>query len=107
MQEIEIRGTELVVSDEIAKELEAYKGFQVFKTEIENKEKLFRLKLKEAMKAAGVNKVTLEGVGTFSYIRPTTRKTFDSKRFKVDHPDLYGDYEKISAVDDSVRATYE
>lgn len=107
MQEIQIRGEELVVSDELAEELKAFKGFQIIKVEMENREKLFKQKLKDAMKASGVQQVTLEGVGTFSYVRPTTRKTFDSKRFKGDHPDLYEDYTKISPVDDSVKAIYD
>lgn len=108
MQELVIKenGT-LEVSDKIAQKLKQIKDFQVMKVEMENEEKLIKQQLLNAMKATGVTKVSLEGVGTFSYVRPTTRTTFDSKRFKVDQPELYSQYTRISPVNDSVKVTYE
>lgn len=38
-------------------------------------------------------------------VLPTTRKSFDSKRFEQEHPDLYQEYVKESAVKESIRIT--
>lgn len=38
-----------------------------------------------------------------TYIPKSDRESFDSKRFRKDHPDTYDDYVKISSVKPSVR----
>lgn len=38
-----------------------------------------------------------------SYVAPTDRESFDSKKFKEDNPDLYDEYVKISPVKSSIR----
>ena len=38
-------------------------------------------------------------------IAPSVRETFDSKRFKVEHGDLYGQYIKTSATKESLKLT--
>lgn len=38
-----------------------------------------------------------------SYVAPTDRESFDSKKFREDNPDLYDEYVKISPVKSSVR----
>lgn len=40
---------------------------------------------------------------SITYIAPTTRKSFDSTRFKAEHADLYNAYQKESAVKSSIR----
>lgn len=40
-----------------------------------------------------------------TYVGPSTRETFDSKKFKASNPDLYKDYVKVSSVSESVRIT--
>ena len=108
MQEVTVsKAGNVIVSDEMAMKLKAIKDFQVMKVEMENTEKEFKQALLNAMKTAGVYNVKLEGIGTFSYVRPTTRKSFDSKRFKNDRPDLYEQYVKVSEVNDTVKAYYE
>lgn len=38
-----------------------------------------------------------------SYVAPTDRESFDSKKFKEDNPDLYDEYVRISPVKSSIR----
>ena len=54
------------------------------------------------MESKGIIKVETEEI-TISYIAPTDRETFDSKRFKADHADLFDEYVKMSPVKSSVR----
>ena len=54
------------------------------------------------MESKNILKVETDDV-TISYIAPTDRETFDSKRFKFDHPETYDDYVKMSPVKASVR----
>ena len=64
--------------------------------------------LKEAIKAEMEDKCILKvedetnGM-TITYITPTYRETFDSKRFKADKPDMYDEYVKLTPVKASVR----
>ena len=76
-------------------------------------------RMKEAEKLANEHKATLlawmeahgvlniKGDGfTVSYVSPTTRKTFDTKKAQADFPDLKDDkYYKTSAVKSSVKIT--
>lgn len=38
-----------------------------------------------------------------TYVAPTDRETFNSKKFKADHQDLYDEYVTISPVKSSIR----
>ena len=38
-----------------------------------------------------------------SYVAPTDRETFDSKRFREDYSSLYDDYVKLTPVKSSIR----
>lgn len=40
---------------------------------------------------------------TITRVPETTRETFDSKRLKIDNPDLYDEYINISPVKSSIR----
>lgn len=54
------------------------------------------------MEAKGLIKVETDNL-VISYIAPSDRETFDSKRFRDDNPDLYDEYVKISPVKSSIR----
>lgn len=57
------------------------------------------------MEANGVLNIKGEGF-TVSYVSPTTRKTFDTKKAQADFPALKDDqYYKTSAVKSSVKIT--
>lgn len=54
------------------------------------------------METKGILKVETDEL-TISYIASTDRETFDSKRFKADHADLFDEYVKMTPVKASVR----
>ena len=71
---------------------------------IEEKEKALKEAIKAEMEAKGIIKVEDEINGiTISYVAPTYRETFESKRFKADNPDLYDEYVTMSPVKSSIR----
>ena len=56
----------------------------------------------EEMEANGILKVETVDL-SITYIAPTDRETFDSKRLRADNPDLYDEYAKFSHVRSSIR----
>lgn len=64
----------------------------------------------EAMKAALLSEMEAKNLikletdkMVISYVAPTDRESFDSKKFRSDNPDLYDEYVKISPVKSSIR----
>lgn len=73
---------------------------------IEEKEKAIKEAIKAEMEAKGIIKVEDEINGmSISYIAPTYRETFATKRFKADKPDLYDEYITMTPVKASIRIT--
>ena len=58
--------------------------------------------LKQQMELRGIEKFDNEFI-TITYIKPGTKESFDSKAFKQAHPDLYGQFIKVSDVKPSIR----
>jgi 2,3-bisphosphoglycerate-independent phosphoglycerate mutase len=60
--------------------------------------------IKAEMEARGILKVEDKTNGmTITYIAPSHRETFDSKKFKADNPDMYDEYVKLTPVKSSIR----
>ena len=71
---------------------------------IKEQEEALKEAIKAEMEAKGILKVEDEANGmTISYIAPSFRETFDSKKFKANNPDMYDEYVKLSPVKSSVR----
>lgn len=70
--------------------------------EIKEAQDLLKAKLLAAMEENGVKKIESDEL-TITYVAPTDRETFDSKKLREDNPDLYDEYIKISKVKASVR----
>ena len=71
---------------------------------IKEQEETLKKAIKAEMEAKGILKVQDETNGmTITYIAPTYRETFDSKKFKADNPDMYDEYVKFSPVKSSIR----
>lgn len=70
--------------------------------EIKEAEDALKQGILKEMEQKGILKVETEEM-TISYIAPTDRETFDSKRFKFDHPDMFDEYVKLTPVKASVR----
>lgn len=100
--------------DTIAQELapkdfaKRYKKMLALKAELEKEEKEFKDKLAEMWGnlTDAPNSVILDGL-KFTYVRPSTRKSFDSKKFQEDHPEMYDKYVKESNVKASIRTSVE
>ena len=58
--------------------------------------------LLSAMEAKNLIKLETDKM-VISYVAPTDRESFDSKKFRSDNPDLYDEYVKISPVKSSIR----
>lgn len=58
--------------------------------------------IQKEMEEKGIYKMENEEL-SITYIAPTEREIFDSKRFKEDHPYVYHDYMKTSQVGAQVR----
>lgn len=70
--------------------------------EIKEAEDALKQGILKEMEQKGILKVETEEM-TISYVAPTDRETFDSKRFKFDHPDMFDEYVKLTPVKSSVR----
>ena len=56
----------------------------------------------EEMEQKGIVKVETEEM-TITYIAPTDREKFDSKRFRSEHADIYDEYVSMTPVKSSIR----
>lgn len=71
---------------------------------IEEQEKALKEAIKAEMEAKGILKVEDATNGmTITYIAPTYREAFDSKKFKAENPDMYDEYVKLTPVKSSIR----
>lgn len=70
--------------------------------EIKAKEDELKAALLEEMRAKGIKQVTTPLI-QITYIAPTERETFDSKRLRSECPDIYDAYADFKQVKDSIR----
>lgn len=61
----------------------------------------FKAQILAAMEEHDIKKIDTDEVA-ITYIPKSNRESFDSKRFRKDHPDTYDDYVKISTVKPSI-----
>lgn len=86
--------------------IEAIKGFEKEKKEIEEQEKQLREKLLEAMEKYGQDKwISPDGSLRVAYTPENEVSTFDTNKFKEEHQDLYWEYLKTSKRKPSIRIT--
>ena len=76
--------------------------FERMAKDIKEKEDKIKAVILKEMEEAGVVKIETEEL-SISYIAPTTRESFDSKKLRADNPDIYDEYVKISTVKASIR----
>lgn len=69
---------------------------------LKEQEEAMKAALLSAMEAKNLIKLETDKM-VISYVAPTDRESFDSKKFKSDNPDLYDEYVKISPVKSSIR----
>lgn len=69
---------------------------------LKEQEDLLRQKILEEMEKKGILQIKTNNL-IISYKAPTIRETFDSKKFKEEHPRQYDKYIKTSEVKSSIQ----
>jgi predicted phage-related endonuclease len=80
------------------------RGMMEFYAEVKEKLDAIKAKLLEEMDAAEVSKWQGD-ILTFTRKADSSRETFDTKRFKAEHPDIYRQYTMITNTRGSVQIT--
>ena len=70
--------------------------------EIKAKQDEIKKAILEEMEQYNILKIDTESL-SITYVAPTTRETFNSKKFAEDNPELYDEYVSISPVKASIR----
>lgn len=70
--------------------------------ELKEAEETLKQNILDEMRKKNILKIETEEM-VISYIAPSDRETFDSKRFRAEHADLFDEYVKMSPVKASVR----
>lgn len=70
--------------------------------ELKAKEDALKQRILEEMESNGILKIETDDL-VITYVAPTSREAFDSKKFRQAYPDLYDDFVSISPVKASVR----
>ena len=86
------------------KEANEIMNLKILKEQIDKKLKDKTEQILEEMENKGILKVSNEIVGLeVTYIAPSDRESFDSKKLREDNPDLYDEYVKMNPVKSSIR----
>lgn len=70
--------------------------------EIKEKEDELKKAILEEMESKAILRIETEEI-TITYVGSSDRETFDSKKFRAEHEDLFDEYVKLSPVKSSVR----
>lgn len=79
-----------------------YAMFEKQMKELKAKQDEFKEQILKEMKDKQILKLDTPEM-TISFVDETFKESFDSKKFKQDHEDMYNDYVKLSSVKASVR----
>lgn len=100
MNEIIVKnGGIAVLSDEAITEIIEIENS---KKALKAREETLKAALFEAMEANDIIKMGTSDL-TVTRVLPTDRETFDTKRFREEHPDMYDDYVEMKPVKGSLR----
>lgn len=69
---------------------------------LKEKEELIKQSILEEMENRNILKLDNDNL-TINYIAPSDRETFDSKKFKAEHQDLYDEYVRMTPIKSSIR----
>lgn len=87
-----------------AKIAEATAELQKELQELQEKDSSIRAAIKESMENSSIKKYEDDNISVVS-VSATTRKSFDTKSFKEQQPDMYKQFEKTTQVKASIRIT--
>lgn len=105
--EIEVVNGTLVPSSELAHEIQKLAEFQITIKEMKDEEEMIKEMLSKKFEELGIepHSVTISGA-TFSYVKPSVRKSVDTKRLKEELPELYVQYQKETQVKAGWKVSY-
>lgn len=93
------------MNEAILKEFAAkYRTYLELKAEIEAYEKDLKQDIVKNLAESNDKELVMEGV-KFAYVKPSTRRTFDSKRLQEEEPEVYDKYIKETQIKDTYRTT--
>lgn len=95
---VKIENNEIVISEDFRKKLI---NFEKLKKEIEYQSDVLKSELVDLMPKIGKERIILDGI-SISYRKGGTRKSFDSKTFQKENPDIYEEYLKVSEFNPSI-----
>lgn len=99
MELITINADTALLQPEISKKIA---DFERQIKEIKQAEDELKTKILEEMERKGLLKVKTDDLA-ITYVAPADRESFDSKKFREDHADLYDEYIKMTPVKASIR----
>ena len=77
-------------------------NFEISIKTLKEKEEELKQEILKEMEEKGIISIKTDELD-ITYVAPTYRETFDSKKFKEEHQDLYDEYIKMSDVKSSIR----
>lgn len=91
-----------IISEEFK---ENYKKFMNLKEQIEDAQKIIKSQMIEYFESLPEDERKTLNFETFkiSYVRPSIRRTFDSKRFQDEHPEEYNKYLNETEVSATIK----
>lgn len=99
MELIKIENEKAILNLETSKQIAK---FEKSIKEIKEKEDELKQLILEEMESKELLGIETDDL-KISYVAPTDRETFDSKRFREDYSALYDDYVKLTPVKSSIR----
>lgn len=99
MELIKIENDKALLNNETSKKIAEFERQMKF---IKEKEDELKTSILKEMEDKNIIKVDTDDL-IISYIASSDRESFDSKKFKEEHQDLYDEYVKMTPVKSSIR----
>ena len=99
MELISLENNRILLNEDISKEIAE---FETQIKELKAKEDELKQTLLNEMEEKNILKVETDDI-TITYVAPTDRESFNSKKFREDYSDLYDEYVEIKPVSSSIR----
>lgn len=99
MELISLENNRILLNEDISKEIAE---FETQIKELKAKEDELKQALLNEMEEKNILKVETDDI-TITYVAPTDRESFNSKKFREDYSDLYDEYVEIKPVSSSIR----
>lgn len=86
------------------KNLERLAAINAAQAALKSEADLIKMEILAEMKKSGQKKLAADGISV-TYIAATTKMSFDSSAFKVAHPKLFKEFQKVSPVSEYLKVS--